>query len=189
MARSCRRCCISALTSASGTSSSTSSASASPTFSRSDIWACILRTARHAVGEVVAQLVDGLELGGLGGPLVVELGQHPLLDLLDGDPEVQRRSSSGSGWSASNSRIVAGRGAGELLVELGHDAAAADLVEVVLGGEALERLAVLGAGDVDGDVVALGRRPLDGGELGELAAQAVDLVVDLLVGGHRAPGS
>ena len=44
------------------------------------------------------------------------------------------------------------------------------------------RLAVLGAGDVDGDVVAVGGRPLDGLELGELLAQPVDLRVDLLVG-------
>ncbi len=45
MAKSCRRCDISFEISGSGTSTSTSSASASLTFSRSDIWACILRTA------------------------------------------------------------------------------------------------------------------------------------------------
>ena len=38
----------------------------------------------------------------------------------------------------------------------------------------VERLAVLGAGDVDRDVVAVGGRALDGLELGELLAQAVD---------------
>ena len=77
---------------------------------------------------------------------------------------------------------VAGVGADEVLVELGDDRAGADLVEVVVGGEAVDGLAVLGAGDVDRDVVAVGRGALDLGELAVLAAQAVDLLVDLLVG-------
>ena len=62
-------------------------------------------------------------------------------------------------------------------------AAGADLVEVGAGHEALEDLAVLAALDVDGDVVALLGGPLDDLELGELAAEAIDLGVDLFVGG------
>ncbi len=137
----------------------------------------------HAVGQVVAQLGEGLELGGLGRPLVVGLGQHALLDLLDGDHEVQALLV-GVGVLGVELELVAGRRTHERLVELGHDAGAADLVGVVLGGQALERLVALRALDVDGDVVALGRRTLDGGELGVLAEHALDLVVDLLVGGH-----
>ena len=53
---------------------------------------------------------------------------------------------------------VARLGADELLVQLGHDVAGADLVEVVVGGQSVEGLAVAAAGDVDGDVVAGGRR-------------------------------
>ena len=72
---------------------------------------------------------------------------------------------------------------GELLVELGDDGAAADHVAVVLGGEARLRLAVLRAGDVDGDLVALdGRRGRHRDELGVLLAEVVDAVVDVLVG-------
>ena len=44
---------------------------------------------------------------------------------------------------------VAGLRAAQLLVELGHDGAAADLVEVVVGGEALDGSPSLRAGDVD----------------------------------------
>ena len=82
MARSWRRSCISWPIIGSGTSSSTSAASASPTFSRSAIWACALRT-RHAVGEVGPQLGDRVELGGLRRPLVGGLGEDLLLHLLD----------------------------------------------------------------------------------------------------------
>ena len=64
-------------------------------------------------------------------------GSTRSLHLLDEDPEVQGAAPRrGRGAAASNSRIVAGFGAAQLLVELGHDGAAADLVEVVLGGEA-----------------------------------------------------
>ena len=64
-------------------------------------------------------------------------------------------SCSGIGVVGGELEDVADLRAGELLVELGHDGAGADHVAVVLGGEARLRLAVLGAGDVDGDVVAL----------------------------------
>ena len=40
--------------------------------------------------EVGPQLVDRLELGGLGGEASSALGQDLLLDLLDDDPEVDR---------------------------------------------------------------------------------------------------
>ena len=140
----------------------------------------------EAVDEVVAQLGEGVELGGLGGELVVEVGQHLGLDLVDGDLEVQLLLGGllgVVGVLGVEGELVAGGGAGELLVELGHDAAGADLVEVGAGHEPVEDLAVLAALDVDGDVVALGGGPLDDLELGELAADALDLVVDLFVGG------
>ena len=155
MARSWARWFISWPTSASGISSSTSSASASPVRSRTAAWAWALRTIGRPVADRVAQLVDGLELGVLGRPGVVGVGQHPLAHLLTRTLNRSWRSSSGSGWVASNSRMSPALAPRELLVDLGGDGLAADRVAVVVGGEAVLGLAVQRAGDVDGDRVAL----------------------------------
>ena len=77
-----------ASTSGSGASSSTSSASAIAALSRSAICACSLRTPRDARREVGPQLVDRVELGHLVGPLVGDLGEHLLLDVLHDHPEL-----------------------------------------------------------------------------------------------------
>ena len=58
----------------------------------------------HAVGQAGPQLVDGLELGGLGGPLVVGLGEHLLLDVLDGDLEVELAGLVGVGVGGVEAR-------------------------------------------------------------------------------------
>jgi len=79
---------------------------------------------------------------------------------------------------------VPGRGAVELLVELGDNRAAAHLVEVVVGGGDFFAGGV-GAVDVDRDEVTVDRRPLDLDELAVVVAQAVDLCVELLVGHAR----
>ena len=42
------------------------------------------------LGDVVAELVERVELGGLGGEVVVELRQLLLADLLDRDLELAR---------------------------------------------------------------------------------------------------
>ena len=109
------------------------------------------------------------------------LGEDLLLHLLDQD--LERDGASPAGGSASKARMSPTLAPRQLVVELGADAAGADLVEVVVGREAGTGLAVLLAVDVDGHVVAVGGRPVDLGELGELLAQPVDLGVDLLVGG------
>ncbi len=77
---------------------------------------------------------------------------------------------------------VAGALAVQLLVELRDHDARTDLVEVVGGGEALDRLVVDGALDVDLGVVAVGERRVAVLEVGEAVAQRVDLPRDRLVG-------
>src|SRR5581483_7380688 len=73
----------------------------------------------------------------------------------------------------------------QVVVQLARDRAAADLVEVVVGLQAGDRLTVAAAVDRDGDVVAVADRPVDVGQLGELVTQPVDLRVDLLGGRLR----
>src|SRR5206468_13001402 len=79
----------------------------------------------------------------------------------------------------------------QLLVELGHDRAAPQLVEEVVSGQALDLLGVPVALEVDEDVVAVPSVPGDALELAELLTQAVELAVDLLVAhigaGNRHP--
>ena len=137
MARSWRRCCISAGDHAPrALVASTSSPASWAAPLRRPIWAMTTRVMADRLREVVAQLGEGLELGGLGGPLVVELGEHLLLDLLDQDPQAQRGLAVRVGVLGVELEDVAGLGAPELVVELGHDGPGADLVEVVVGGEA-----------------------------------------------------
>ena len=67
------------------------------------------------------------------------------------------------------------------VVELGHDHVGTDAVEEVGGGEAFDRLAVDRAGDVDRRVRVVDQREVGVGEIGEAIAEAVDLLVDVLV--------
>ncbi len=125
---------ISSSTSASGSSSSTSSAERR----------CRTLAHRHLrlhrphdrepPDQVGAQLVERLELGRLVRPLVVELGEHALLHLLDEHTEVDR-IFLGIGMPRAELEDVAGLRAPQVIVELGHDAGAADFVEVVGGVE------------------------------------------------------
>ena len=78
--------------------------------------------------------------------------------------------------------LVAGRRPGEILVDLiDPGGPAADLVVVAIGGHPGDRLALVGGGDVDHDLVALGSSSLDGLEVGELLAHPVDRLVDIVV--------
>ena len=70
---------------------------------------------------------------------------------------------------------VAGALAVQLVVELRDHDARTDLVEVVGGGQALNRLVVDGTLDVDLGVVAVGERRGGVFEVGEAVAQRVDL--------------
>ncbi|MEZ5243922.1 MAG: hypothetical protein R2707_02410 [Acidimicrobiales bacterium] len=76
---------------------------------------------------------------------------------------------------------VAGRRATEVLVDLGDHGTHPDLVVVVGGREPGDVFALVGAGDVDRDMVAVFGGPLDGNELGVLLTHPIDLLVDLLV--------
>ncbi len=74
----------------------------------------------------------------------------------------------------------------QLLVELGHDDARSDLVQVVGRGETLDRLVVHVALDVDLGVVAVRQRRRRLLEIGEAIAQRVDLTIDDVVADGRA---
>ena len=164
MARSWRRSCISWLISGSGSSSVTRAASASPTFSRSAIWAWALRTLRHPIGQARpaarrpsrtptprdahSSVISGstFSLTSLTAQLELQLA------LLVGVGVGGREGEGGRRPDAPT----------QVLVDLGGDGAGADRVAVVVGGEPGLRLAVERAGDVDGDRVAVltpGGRP------------------------------
>ena len=139
--------------------------------------------------HVVAQRVDGFELADLGDPLVGELGQHLALRVLHQHLEghfVAGALAEPLGKRVVELEDVAGALAAELLVELRHDDARTHLVEVVGGREALDRLVVDVALDVDLGVVAVLERPRGVLELGEPVTERVDLAVDRLVGDRRA---
>jgi hypothetical protein len=152
--------------------------------------------------EVVSQRFDGLELRGLVGPLVVDLGQHLLLHVLDEHPEGDGGLLLRVGVLGVEHQHVARARTPEVLVELGDHAVRPELVEVVVGAEALDRLTVDRAGDVDRDVVAVLGGALHRHELARLGPQALDLRVDgglvgvrarhlhpqPAVAGHRDPG-
>ena len=77
---------------------------------------------------------------------------------------------------------VAGRGALERVVEAGQHPVGAELVAQRCGHEVLDRLAVLGAGDVEEQHVAGRRRALDRAQRAETPAQPVELLVDVGLG-------
>ena len=88
----------------------------------------------------------------------------------------------GVGVGGGELEDVAGLRARELLVELGDDRAAADLVEVVLGGEARQRLAVWEPAMSMVTWSPSMRRRSTVTSSAKLLAEVVDPVVDLLVG-------
>ena len=137
----------------------------------------------HAVGHVGAKVLDRLELGVRLGELVVEVGKDGFLDLLDGDRELQRLFFFGIRVVGRELDLVAGGGAPEVLVDLGHDGARTEEVVVVRGGETGDGFVAVACLDIDRDVIFVSGSPLDSGQFGEVAAQVVDLLVDLFVAG------
>ena len=85
------------------------------------------------LGDVGAELVGGLELRGLRRPLVGHLGQDQLLHVLD--QHLERHGLAPAIDRRVEGEDVAGLGPAQLVVELGHHAPAAHLVEKVLGVE------------------------------------------------------
>ena len=136
--------------------------------------------------DVLAQLLDRVELRGGLGELVVELGQLLLLDRreLDGDLDVL------AGQVAAEQRggeglLLAGAQAAQGVVDALEHVARADLVGVAADLAALDGLAVAGRLEVDGDDVAVLGGALDVLEGGEALAQRLDLLVDVVVGDGR----
>ena len=81
--------------------------------------------------------------------------------------------------------LVVGGGTDQLFVEFGSNSTRTDLVGVVVGNKTRQRFAVDGAGNVDGDQVAVLGWPFDLDELGRSATNGVDLVVDGFARHHR----
>ena len=79
-----------ASTSASGTSTVASSTTASSDGLAELGLGALLVGLAQLRGDVLAQLVERVEAGGVGGEVVVELGQLLALDLLDGHRELRR---------------------------------------------------------------------------------------------------
>src|SRR5215213_395026 len=142
--------------------------------------------------DVLAQLVERVEAGGVGSQLVVELRQNSRAHLLDGDREL--------GWSAGevvgavvvgerhvDRALVARAGADELLLEAGDQAAAAQLDHLVVALAALEQLAVDRPLVVDDDEIVLLGSTLDRLESREVLAQVLELVRDTLLVDLRLP--
>ena len=127
----------------------------------STIWACTCAYRSRRCAHVVAQRLDGLELADLGDPLVGELGEHLLLASFTSTWKATSspaRSPKRSGSVSVNLRMSPGRLPRSSSSSFGHDDPRADLVEVVGGGEAVDRLVVDVALDVDLGVVAVDER-------------------------------
>ena len=124
-------------TSSSGSSIVASSAAASTAATRKSCSARCVDGLGEALGDVGAQLLEGVELGGLGGEIVVELGQDLLPHLLDLDRE--DRVFAGEllglvvvGEADLDLARLAAAGAGQLLLEALDQLAAAELEQVVV---------------------------------------------------------
>ena len=94
-------------------------------------------------GDVVAQLLQRVKAAGLGGELVIELGEQLGLDLRDGDLEdrVLLTEIVGVALGEGHRHLagVAGRGAGELILEAGDQTSGAQLDQLVAALATLER--------------------------------------------------
>ena len=136
--------------------------------------------AAEPLAHVVGQLVDGVELRGQLGELVVELGELLLLHLGDGDRDLDVLADQVAAHElGGEDLLVAGGHADQRLVETVEHAAATDLVGHAGDLGALDDLAVLGGLEVDHHEVAVGGRALDVDQGGEALAQRLDLLLDV----------
>ena len=131
------------------------------------------------LADVVAQLVERVEAG-LGGELVVELGQLLGLDLLDRDGELGLLAGQLLGAVVVGERdldraLLAGDRARELLLEARDEPARAELDHLVAALAAGEGDAVERAQVVHHHEVALGGGALDRLQPAGALAQALDL--------------
>ena len=136
--------------------------------------------ATQALAHVGGELLDGVELGGELGELVVVLGELLLLHGRHRDGDLDGLAHQvATGELGVERRVAAGGEADQGLVEAVDHAAAADLVGHAGDLAALDGLAVLGGDQVDGDEVAVGGRALDRDEGAEALTQRLDLLVDV----------
>ena len=148
--------------------------STSASTARSRAWVAWRRPADplELAAGVGAQLAEGVELARQLGEVVVELGKLLDLDALHGDGDVGLLAGGLAARElAGEGRRLAGRHAGERLVQALEHRPAADLVRQAARLRVLDRLAVHRRGQVDGRVVAVLRRALRGLERGEPLAQ------------------
>src|SRR5829696_2496509 len=148
----------------------------------------LLESLRELRADRLAELLERLELRGLGGEVVIELWEALLAHLLHADRE-------GGGLAGELLRAVvvregdldrlllAARGAHERGIELRKQALGADLDHEVARLGPLERLAPDRAREVDHYGVPRRGGAIDGREACEALAQAVELRLER-VGGH-----
>src|SRR6478609_6395548 len=138
--------------------------------------------AAEPLPHVLGQLLDGVELGGQLGELVVELGELLLLDLADGDRDVDALADQVTTHElGGEDLLVAGGQADQRLVETVDHAAATDAVGHAGHLGALDDLAVLGRLEVHDHEVTVGGRALDVDQGREALTQRLDLLVDGLL--------
>ncbi len=131
--------------------------------------------------DVGAQLLQGVELGGELGEVVVELGQLAHLDRLHGDGALGVVALVvAAGQRGGEGRGVARGQAEQRVVHALEHVLAADLVGDV--GDRVDLLVADGGGQVDRDEVTVLDGPLDAHEGAEALAQRGESLLDVLVG-------
>ncbi len=131
----------------------------------------------EAVGQLGAQFSDRFELGDFVDPVVIEIGKHPGLDLVDLDLVAHRLPGTLAEpvrkWPLERG-LLAGRLASQLVVDaLNHDSRAHFVEE--FGGIGLLDCHALGEStDIDRYEIAVPGRALDRLEAGELLAHAIE---------------
>ena len=137
----------------------------------------------EAAADVLLELLDGVELAGELGEVVVVLGELLLLHLVDGDVDVDLLADQLTAHEgALEVGGLAGGQTGDGLVEAVEHAALADLVAHPDSLGAVDVLAVLGGLQVDDHEVTVGGGPLDVLEGAEALTHRLDLLLDVGVG-------
>ena len=132
--------------------------------------------------QVLLELVDGVELGGQLGELVVGLGQLALLDGIEHDLDLGLLAGAvATGQRGLEDGVLAGGQTFQGLVHAVEHGAGTDLVGQALG--VVDLLIVDGGGQGDGDEVVLLRRTLHVLEGAEAGAEVVQSLLLVLFGG------
>jgi hypothetical protein len=145
-----------------------------------------VQRAADFLADVATELLQRVELGGVGGEVVVELGKDffPHLFDLDFEDRVLARQFLFLVLVREGDLdldLVAGTGAGQLLLEVVDQLARAERQQIVVGLAAREGLVVDEALEVDQHRVALFGGALDRLEAREALSYPVDLRVDDLL--------